>query len=152
MVAYGGRDDGLFSAGVMQSGSPEPWRALNGTEFYQPLYLNVTSRVQPSPEYALANDLSPDDSCAAAVDSLACLRTAKLEELNAVFNGSRDISQKWFPVVDGDFLKEYPSRQLRRGDFVKVPIISGTATNEGHWFVPPLDDDPDEFLTYLKRM
>jgi len=51
--------------------------------------------------------------------------------------------------VDGDFLKEYPSRQLNRGQFVRVPMLSGTATNEGHWFVPPLEDKPEDFYRYL---
>ncbi|OAA80440.1 Carboxylesterase, type B [Akanthomyces lecanii RCEF 1005] len=151
MLAYGGRDDGLFSAGIMQSGNPEPWRALNGTEFYQPLYHNVTEHVHPSPEYAAANDMTSEETCANAADSLACLRTGKLEELNAVFNGSRDISQKWFPIVDGDFLREYPSRQLSSGSFVRIPIITGATTNEGHWFVPPLEDKPEDFLTYIKH-
>src|SRR4051812_37006596 len=121
MLAYGGRDDGLFSAGVLQSGSPAPWRALNGTDFYQELYNNVTVHVHPSDSFAEANSMSPDETCAVAIDTLACLRTAPVEELNRVFNGSRDISQKWFPVVDGDFIKEYPSRQLARGEFVRIP-------------------------------
>jgi carboxylesterase type B len=151
MVAYSGRDDGLFSAGVMQSGNPAAWRALNGTEFYQPLYHNVTAHVHPSTEFAAENGLKPTDFCSEAYDTLACLRTGSVAELTAVFNGSRDISQKWFPVVDGDFLKEYPSRQLNRGQFVKVPILSGTATNEGHWFVPPLEDKPEDFYRYLVR-
>ncbi|RWA11683.1 hypothetical protein EKO27_g3418 [Xylaria grammica] len=149
MLAYGGRDDGLFSAGVLQSGSPAPWRALNGTDFYQILYDNVTVNVHPSPTFAEDNSMSPDETCSSAIDTLACLRTAPVEELNRVFNGSRDISQKWFPVVDGDFIREYPSRQLARGEFVKIPIISGTATNEGHWFVPPLEDKADDFYTYI---
>jgi cholinesterase len=151
MLAYGGRDDGLFSAGVLQSGSPAPWRALNGTDFYQILYDNVTAHVHPSASFAEANDMAADETCSVAIDTLACLRTAPVEELNRVFNGSRDISQKWFPVVDGDFIREYPSRQLARGDFVQVPIISGTATNEGHWFVPPLEDNPEDFYTYITR-
>ncbi|KAK3319621.1 triacylglycerol lipase [Cercophora scortea] len=149
MTAYGGRDDGLFSAGVMQSGSPASWRALNGTEFYQPLYKNVTLHVRPSADFAAANSLSPADTCAEAADTLACLRTGKVEELNAVFNGSRDISQKWFPVVDGDFIREYPTRQLSRGEFVKIPIMSGASTNEGHWFVPPELETPEQFYRYM---
>ena len=150
MVAYGGRDDGLFSAGVMQSGNPEAWRALNGTEFYQPLYDNLTSNVHPSSAYAASHNMSPTDTCSVAADSLGCLRTGPFEELKAMFNGSRDISQKWFPVVDGDFLKEYPSRHLDRGAFVKIPILTGTSTNEGHWFVPPLNTT-EQFYTYLRR-
>ena len=150
MVAYGGRDDGLFSAGVMQSGNPAAWRALNGTDFYQDLYYNVTVNVHPSSDFAAAHNMASTDPCSVAADSLACLRTGSLEELNAVFNGSRDISQKWFPVVDGDFLQEYPSRQLNRGEFVKIPILSGTSTNEGHWFVPPINTT-EQFYTYLLR-
>ncbi|KAK9772552.1 putative Alpha/beta-hydrolase [Seiridium cardinale] len=148
MTAYGGRDDGLFSAGVMQSGNPASWRALNGTEFYQPLYENVTTHVHPSAAYASEHDMTPDETCSTAIDTLACLRTGRVEELVAVFNSSRDISQKWFPVIDGDLIKELPSRQLNRGDFVKIPILSGTSTNEGHWFVPPIDSAED-FYTYM---
>jgi hypothetical protein len=35
------------------------------------------------------------------------------------------------PVLDGDFITDYFSNQLARGDFAKVPILIGTNTDEG---------------------
>jgi hypothetical protein len=130
----------------VQSGSPAAWRALNGAEFYQPLYRNVTSRVHPSAEFAAENGLQRTDFCSGAYDTLACLRTGSVEELTAVFNGFRNISQKWSSVVDVTFLKEYPSRQLNRVQFVKIPVWYSHKRGS---LVSPLEDKPEDFYRYL---
>jgi carboxylesterase type B len=40
------------------------------------------------------------------------------------------------PVIDGDFVTTYPSIQLSAGNFVKVPLLIGTNTDEGTAFTP----------------
>ena len=102
----------------MESGNPVPYRAMNGTNFYEPAYQNITRTV----------------GCADAVDTLECLRQVSFQTLNAALNTS--FSNSWYPIVDGDFIQKYPSIQLAAGDFVHVPVISGANTDEGTAFTP----------------
>lgn len=39
-------------------------------------------------------------------------------------------------VIDNDFIVDLPARQLARGDFVKVPYLIGSNTDEGTSWVP----------------
>lgn len=45
-------------------------------------------------------------------------------------------TQNLFPVVDGDFLREPASTALPAGRFIKVPLLTGTNTDEGTAFGP----------------
>lgn len=40
----------------------------------------------------------------------------------------------WLPAMDGDFIADYPSRQLREGKFPRIPILVGQNTDEGAQF------------------
>lgn len=144
LVAYGGRDDGLFRGAAMESGNPVPYQSLNGSEFYQPIYDNITANV---PDATVAGG---NATCADAVDSLACLRAARYADLNAAFNTSR-VADAWFPVVDGDFVTEYPSRLLARDAFVHVPIISGANSDEGTSFAPQGINTTQDFVDLVTR-
>ncbi|KAL9053374.1 MAG: hypothetical protein Q9162_004815 [Coniocarpon cinnabarinum] len=130
LLAYNGRDDGLFRGAVMESGNPVPYRGLNGTGYYQPHYDNLTASVKPGAGFSQQGL----DSCAEATDSLDCLRYVDMASLNEAINTT--FATAWFPVVDGEFIAEFPSRQMERGAFVKVPIISGANTDEGTSFAP----------------
>lgn len=70
MTAYGGRNNGLLSAGVMRSGNAAASRALNGNEFYQPLYENYMTHAHPLAAYAAEHEITPDETCATAIDTL----------------------------------------------------------------------------------
>lgn len=48
ITAYAGRNDSLLRAAIMQSGNPIPIQALNGTQYYQPMYDAIAKRVSPS--------------------------------------------------------------------------------------------------------
>lgn len=39
-----------------------------------------------------------------------------------------------FAAIDGDFIQTYPSEQLAKGEFVKVPFLIGTNADEGTAF------------------
>jgi len=52
-----------------------------------------------------------------AVDTLDCLRTVPFASLNAALNTTA--YSVWFPIVDGDIVRKFPSIQLAAGDFVK---------------------------------
>ena len=51
-------------------------------------------------------------------------------------NGTLSSTGGFLPVTDGDFIQDYGSAQLSRGEFVKVPIIVGTNSDEGASFAP----------------
>ncbi|KAJ5293648.1 hypothetical protein N7508_008469, partial [Penicillium antarcticum] len=133
LTAYGGRDDKLFRAGIMQSGGSIAASASNYTTF-QSKYDTIASEV----------------GCSDVVDSLQCLREVPFETLNSVFNGTDgDSDYNFSPVVDGDFIRNWGSIQLNKHAFVKVPIISGTNTDEGTAFGPRGINTTEEWYDYL---
>ncbi|KAG6956774.1 hypothetical protein JG688_00011278, partial [Phytophthora aleatoria] len=73
LLAYDGRDDGLYRAAIMESGAPAkmPSTYLNTTE-WDVYYNNIT---------AAAN-------CSSAADTLGCLRQVPVETLSSIFNSS----------------------------------------------------------------
>ncbi|CAI7575320.1 unnamed protein product [Penicillium pancosmium] len=133
LTAYGGRDDKLFRAGIMESGGSIAASPSNYTT-YQPSYDEIVSQVD----------------CTNTEDTLQCLREVPFERLNSVLNGTSGYSEYNFsPVVDGDFVREWGSIQLDKHEFVKVPIISGTNTDEGTAFGPRGINTTKQFYEYL---
>jgi carboxylesterase type B len=126
LTAYGGRDDKLFRAAVMESGNPSLMSASSGAR-YQSMYDILTTQA----------------GCANSTDSLQCLRTVSTEKMNTIINGtvvptsnstpavpgmpgaSRSILIGFSPTIDDDFVSKELSKQLVQGKFVHVPIISG---------------------------
>ncbi|CZR68341.1 related to triacylglycerol lipase V precursor [Phialocephala subalpina] len=136
LTAYGGDNEGLFRAAIMQSGGPIAYQGFNSTQFYQPLYDGIVNSVQPSSAYAEEYGLSINGTCGAAIDGLSCLQTASFDDLNAAINSTG--SKSWFPVIDGSFLPMAPSQMLVNPTFAfaKVPILIGANTDEGAYFTP----------------
>ncbi|KAH7014480.1 Alpha/Beta hydrolase protein [Microdochium trichocladiopsis] len=118
--AYGGRDDKLFSAAIAQSGGPIHYGALRGTQAFQQSYNAVVNAT----------------NCTDSFDKVQCLREVPFETLNTIFNGT--LGNSFGPSLDGDFVQNYGSIQLERGDFVKVPLLIGANTNEGRGFLGPI--------------
>ncbi|PYH32854.1 cholinesterase [Aspergillus neoniger CBS 115656] len=133
LAAYGGRDDGLFRAGIMESGATITASPGNYTG-YQALYDELAAQV----------------GCSNVVDSLQCLREVPFEKLNAALNTTSGNSEFNFgPVIDGDIVREWGSLQLDKHEFVKVPILAGTNTDEGTAFGPTGINTTEEFYAYL---
>jgi len=86
-------------------------------------------------------------NCSQAVDTLDCLRSVPYTQLNKYI--SSYAASSFFPVVDGDFIQRYPSKQLADGAFVKVPILSGANTDEGTNFAPKPVNNETQFANYL---
>ena len=107
--SYGGRDDGLYSGAILESGGPIG-TDLQGLAYYGPPLENLTRTV----------------GCWGAGDQLSCLRSLSSEQLFAA-----QTSTTWNPIVDGDFLTAYPSDLMAQGTFVHVPILDGANTDEG---------------------
>lgn len=113
LLANGGRDDGLFSAAICQSGGPYYFgsfaQASQSEETYQAV-LEATN-------------------CTGAHDTLQCLRAAPFEALDTAFG-----SLSFLPAIDGTLVPEYSSTALAKGRFVRVPLLIGANTDEGKIF------------------
>lgn len=76
-------------------------------------------------------------SCASLVGSsgaLDCLRTAPFDEINYALNVSG--VGPWPPVLDHDFIADYPTNQIEKGKFPRIPLLIGANTDEGTAFGP----------------
>ena len=89
-------------------------------------------------------------NCDNTADSLQCLREVPFETLNAVLNGTDGASEYNFaPVVDGDLVRNWGSIQLNKHEFVKVPILAGSNTDEGTAFGPTGINTTQQWYDYL---
>ncbi|KAH7252142.1 Alpha/Beta hydrolase protein [Fusarium tricinctum] len=137
LVAYGGKDEGLFAGAIAEStfmpGLPEPDdlqyqfdRVANGT------------------------------GCADTDDIMECLRDMESSDLQthnskAPFDGRTYRSYfYWAPTTDGDMFPDYPSKLYEKGDFVKVPILSGSCTNEGSNYAVNAGSSA-QFIRYMQN-
>ncbi|KAH7093315.1 carotenoid ester lipase-like protein precursor [Paraphoma chrysanthemicola] len=111
--AFGGRDDGLFRAGIAQSGNPASLGMNPSIEEQDTAYNQVLEKV----------------GCSSSNDTISCLREAPVDALKGAFQGL-----SYFPVLDGDIITEHPFVALSEGRFVQRPIIVGSNTNEGTSF------------------
>lgn len=112
-VAYGGRDDGLFHAGIAESGGP----------------LSTSAFISLDQQDLLYNDVLNATNCIDKEDTLQCLRSRPASTLKDAFQGVN-----YYPVMDGGMVTGFPSVALREGSFVKRPLLIGTNTNEGTAF------------------
>lgn len=84
---------------------------------------------------ATYNLLVSNTSCASTVNtsaSLDCLRNLPFDELNNALNGTA--ATPWAPMLDGDFIADYPVNQLNAGRFPRIPVMIGTNQDEGSAF------------------
>ncbi|KAJ7106522.1 esterase 1 [Mycena epipterygia] len=98
------------------------------------------------------NFVSGVPSCASTVTSgstFGCLRNANTTEifkgLSAAMAESNELFP-WDPVIDGPggLLPDLPSVLLKRGQFARLPFITGTNQDEGTLFVPETTNSTDE--------
>lgn len=137
LVAYGGRDDKLFRAAIMESGGPLerwPYATPHPNEYSEELYTNLTKGT----------------GCNNATSPLECLRYLPFSQLNAALNITDTWIAgtglgPWVSVIDDDFLQDYCSTQINDGRFVKVPILYGTNTDEGTAISPTGINTDEDF-------
>ncbi|TFY81862.1 hypothetical protein EWM64_g2152 [Hericium alpestre] len=121
MLTDGGDVEGLFRAGVMESGSPTPvGDILHGQQYY--------------------DTLVEQTACSSASDTLECLRQAPYDQLKAAvdqtpaFTLYKSLNLAWMPRVDGVFLKDHPQRLVEQGSVAQLPMINGDTDDEGTLF------------------
>ncbi|GJN88189.1 hypothetical protein Rhopal_001154-T1 [Rhodotorula paludigena] len=107
LVAYGGAEQHLFRAAIVESGS-----------FYQ---VNCTHNVTEQRE-ANWNALLAASNCT----DLACLKTApSLPEIAISFWDT------FLPSIDGKLIEEHPVQLWAEKHFVNVPLLMGVNADEG---------------------
>lgn len=116
LLAYGGRDEGLFHGAIAQSGGP----------FYHMPFASETAQDSQLEALQDATGCSGGDviSCLGAIPAKALRDASRFMSLN--------------PIVDHDILVQLNSVALRNGAFVRVPLLIGANTNEGTPFAPLL--------------
>ncbi len=129
--AYGGRNDGLFR-GIIAESAAEMTNVKNMTLPNQ-RYLNITRAV----------------GCNSTKDSLACLRKVPFAAFDAAIRNITG-SQTFYPIVDGDFVKDYSSVLLAQGNFTKVPLLIGSNADEGTLFTAQGINSDDAFAKTIK--
>ncbi|KAI1082040.1 carboxylesterase family protein [Whalleya microplaca] len=137
LLAYNGRDDGLFRSAVASSGPPTGVGLLNPTiDTAEELWANITR----------------DTGCAEAADRLDCLRGLSTEQLNATLAPipGEDYYKLYFgPLTDGDIVARGATEQLLDGSYVKVPYILGECSDDGTDFTPLGLNTEADFSQYI---
>ncbi|KAK6338519.1 hypothetical protein TWF730_002582 [Orbilia blumenaviensis] len=104
-IAWGGRNDGLFSRAILQSGSsivaPISW-----PDTFQPMF----------------DSLATYTGCGDDIDKLQCLRGV---ESGIIWAWAQAMPHLVTPMLDGDMIPEYASKLIKDGKFVRVPTIVG---------------------------
>ncbi|KAF5688083.1 UV radiation resistance associated p63 [Fusarium circinatum] len=137
LTAFGGRDDGLFRAAILESGTGFP------TAFGE-----VEDKDAPTFENGYKT-LLKRTNCDSAKDSLQCLRKVpSLELAQIVGNVSFPV---WLDIIDGDFIRDSRSELVRHNKFVPVPIINGVASDDGDFFAQRGINTTQEWEAYLRK-
>lgn len=85
-------------------------------------------------------------NCINAHNTLACLRDAPFDVLNATF-----ANLSFLPIVDGMLISEFNSIALANGNFVKVPLLIVTNTDEGKVLAGYGVKTTEEFRSYIEN-
>ncbi|HEX5356124.1 MAG TPA: carboxylesterase/lipase family protein [Aquabacterium sp.] len=113
---------GLFHRAISQSGP-----------------CNLLTDATPASMEAQSVALGVKLGCAEGPGQLACMRHKSAEDImrGSVPNGNEvnGVNIRWTPVQDGLTLTGDPARQVRDGQFNRVPVIIGTTHDEGRLFV-----------------
>ncbi|KAK4682519.1 hypothetical protein QC764_116880 [Podospora pseudoanserina] len=143
LIANGGRDDGLFHGAILESifFPAQPFVGELGWQFER--VLNQTG-------------CKGGNSTEGEMD---CLRNTDVKVLQEVANHAQPFPGKadpplpvfyWTPCVDGELIQDFPYKLFKQGKNVKVPIMMGTASNEGTVFTPNITT-PQQFTTFFSN-
>lgn len=122
LVADNGDTSGLFHGAIMSSGSP----------------LSTGTLADGQPHY---DALVSASNCTGTKDTLACLRAAPFEVINAamqaspnLFSFNSPVNSIWRPRVDGVLWKEDPLELVSQGKVARVPFITGDSFGKFNLF------------------
>ncbi|KIW98485.1 uncharacterized protein Z519_00146 [Cladophialophora bantiana CBS 173.52] len=92
-----------------------------------------------------------------ARDTFAYLRKLPLSAItsaqDAVFDKYKPTMQWAFrPVIDGDIIRQPPLESWHRGQYYKIPIMTGFCTNEGSLYVDRKLSHPEQFTRLMQTL
>ncbi|KAL2257623.1 hypothetical protein VTK26DRAFT_9383 [Humicola hyalothermophila] len=125
LVAYGGRNDGLFVGAIAESVFLPAQPFVSELEYQFDRVISQTNCATMAPDQQMACLRSKD---------VALLQTANHAQ---PFPGRSEPPVPlfyWTPCVDGDLLRDLPYRLFESGRFIRVPMLFGTASDEGSVF------------------
>ncbi|CAK7241469.1 MAG: hypothetical protein STHCBS139747_002931 [Sporothrix thermara] len=145
-VAYGGRNDGLFAGIVSES-------------LFVPTLPQCTDVAYKFWRAVDAVCYSGDQEAWTVESALACLRQQTMPVLQDVVNVGHALRYNgedrpgkaqfyWGPCIDGTLLADRPSVLFQNGQFVRVPMLYGLATDEGTLFAPDASSQ-DEVVDFV---
>ncbi|KAI9164201.1 Lipase 2 [Paramyrothecium foliicola] len=128
LLANRGRNDGLFSAAIAQSGGPFSQDMVNR---------NATEREEDF------RRIAGMAGCGNSSDILTCLRDVPAEALNGA---GATLPPNW--IIDGELLPDRSIVQLQKREILEVPLLIGTNRNEATSFFQrfsrgPVNTDAD---------
>ncbi|GKT51246.1 lipase 1 [Colletotrichum spaethianum] len=135
MLAYGGRDDGLYRAAILQSGTGL------GTDFGE-----VNSTAITWQDYY--DTIVDKTNCTSATSTLECLRGVPTWTLSDIFNATANPG--FTGVVDGEFLEAARHELVNEGKFTRVPLLIGANTDEGTQFGTKGINTTEQWRAYLR--
>ncbi|KAJ7117209.1 Alpha/Beta hydrolase protein [Mycena crocata] len=116
---------------------PQLFRAAITSSAVLPPHYKYNDRI---PEL-LYSQVVAQTNCTQAANSLACLRAANttvLQKLNIVMNAASFYTESaFFPVVDGEFIRQRPTLALSAGRVNGKALLSVTNSNEAATLVDP---------------
>ncbi|KAK0671394.1 putative esterase lipase [Cercophora samala] len=142
LVAHGGRDDGLFHGAILESifFPAQPFVGELGWQFDR--VLNQTGCQGGN-----------------STERMECLRGADVKVLQEVANHAQPFPGRpdpplpifyWTPCIDGELIEDLPYKLFKEGKNIKVPVMMGTASNEGTVFTPNITTSL-EFTTHFSN-
>ncbi|KAI5279727.1 hypothetical protein KEM54_004027, partial [Ascosphaera aggregata] len=137
LLAYGGRDDGLFVGGIAESPFVPYHMTVEQSEFQFERYVS-------------------NAGCSGAKNPLNCLRkqnamTLHKADVPSPFPNGGNVAPLWYftPVIDGIFAPDFIYPMMEQGRFVKVPLMVGDDNDEGTGFAPNAPTKK-AFLDFIK--
>ena len=91
LIAYGGRNDSLFSGAIQESGYTTSLGPYPTTQAWDKVIANISTGV----------------NCSNEVDVLGCLRAVPIDQLNAVINSTPTRGASYGLVLDRDFITDH---------------------------------------------
>ncbi|KAK6501315.1 hypothetical protein TWF481_009156 [Arthrobotrys musiformis] len=134
-LAYGGRDDKLFRAAIFDSGPALYIGKYGDLDILEMMY----------------NALVDSVNCTSAANSLTCLRQIPTDIIwPAIKAVDAAFPTQWQYHIDGDIIRERSSVSLKRGRFVKVPILVGSTSDEGTYAIGYGVDTTEQLIGFMK--
>ncbi|KAH7029353.1 Alpha/Beta hydrolase protein [Microdochium trichocladiopsis] len=144
-LAYGGRDEGLFSNIYMSSPCLPPIYAYND-EY-------PTEHFRKFAELAGCASRATAQSCGDLVfECLVAADTSVLQNASEAVAATQGYfgSFAWLPVVDGRFVRSRPTSQLLEGRVAGKRILVGTNANEGVPLTNPRVNNKQQYDDFIR--